>query len=237
METTLVAERRYPWMPENRTPSISRLAEVLRTKPEVAQRFAPHASETDVVELVTTLGVALPDEFIELFQLINGNVKPAWDEGKRELVGEEETLFPDSTLRLLSLEAIPRTKQSWDDLAHEYEMMDDDARLEKWHLAFWRTSWIPFVVSEAEVFALATEPCFGGPRNQVVWFDFKGHECWEVPHESFADWIDTLAEMLNADASRFDEAIGRRLNPKWRFIELVQGETSADRFARRGTLK
>lgn len=224
-------------MPEDRTPSISRLAEILRTKPEVAQRFAPHASETDVAELVATLGVALPDEFIEFFRLINGNVRPAWNEAKQELIGEEETLFPDSTLRLLSLEAVHRTKQSWDDLAREYEAMDGDARLEKWHFAFWHTSWVPFVVSEAEVFALATEPCFGGPKNQVVWFDFKGHECWEVPHESFADWIDTFAEILKADASAFDDAIRRRLNPKWRFIELVTGERSVDRFARMGQSK
>lgn len=224
-------------MADDRTPSISRLAEVLRTSPEVAQRFAPPASETDIAELVAALGVALPREFIELFQLINGNLRPAWDEVKLELVGNEETLFPDSTSRLLSLDAILSDKQSWDDLAREYEGMDNEARLEKWHFAFWHTSWVPIVVSEAEVFALATEPCFGGPRNQVVWFDYKGHGCWEVPHGSFADWIDTLAEMLKADASAFDEVIGRRLNPRWRFIELVMGESSPDRFVRPGTLK
>ncbi|QRO01708.1 hypothetical protein JRI60_23135 [Archangium violaceum] len=96
--------------------------------------------------LSEALALAIPKELLELLSNFNGNAEPRWDDDGLKCEGEEETLFPDSTLRLLSIDGILSEKSDWDDLAAEYEAMDEEAREEKWHFAFWNRAWVPFLI-------------------------------------------------------------------------------------------
>ena len=215
--------------------AVAQFVSVVSDDPALASRFAAGATEQELKKLSEALALAIPRELLELLSHFNGNAKPRWDDDRQEFEGEEETLFPDSLLRLLSIDDILSEKSDWDGLASEYEAMDDEAREEKWHFAFWNRAWVPFLTSGNEICAIATEPCFGGPAGQVVWFDYKGHDCWEVRHESFSDWLHTVSVMLKMDASDFDDEVQRENNPRWRFIELDRSEPN--RFEQHGSLK
>jgi cell wall assembly regulator SMI1 len=214
--------------------AVARFVSVVNADPGLASRFAAGATEQQIKGLSEALALDLPEELLAFLSHFDGNAEPRWNDDSQEYEGEEETLFADSTLRLLSVDGILREKSAWDDLASGYEAMDDEEREENRHRAFWNRAWVPFLTSEAEVFAIATEPCFAGPAGQVVWFDYKGHDCWEVRHESFSDWLRTVSAMLERDASAFDEAVQRENNPRWRFIELDTSEP--ERFERYGSL-
>ncbi len=213
--------------------ALERFAGLVESQAALRARLGPPATEEELATFLRELGVSVPAVFVEFFRGFNGGSRPVWDAATETFVGSHETLFDDETLTLESLDSMVGTKRSWDEWEQEFRALAEADREESSRLALWHPSWVPFASSEAEILALATEPCFGGPANQVVWFDFKGHCCWEVRHASFEAWLRTLTECCasGCDAA-VREAVQRTLNPEWRYIEFSTGD---DRFQHPGT--
>ena len=83
-------------------------------------------------------------------------------------------------------------KAHWDKLAAEYQAGGGN-----FSHALWSPMWLPLADDNSHLqFAYAPEECFGGPAGQVVAFDFKGGEDWQV-FPSLDDWLEAMLAVLD----------------------------------------
>jgi cell wall assembly regulator SMI1 len=214
---------------------VRRMLDVVRTRPELAQRFARRTSQERIDAFVAAIGLPVPPEMLTFYRELDGTRGERAPDSDTYLPAESEP-FPDRGLAIRPLEAIVRAKAIWDGLAAEFEAAAPAQRAKRFHLAFWNPTWIPFACDHsARDWAIATEPCFGGPAGQVIQFDFKGRDFWEIEHGSFGDWLLTMAQLLEEDVPAYDEredAIRRRCNPDAAFVMLPRPPPPpAERFA------
>jgi hypothetical protein len=85
-------------------------------------------------------------------------------------------------------------RQTWSNLVAEFEA----GRSETWNHAFWNAAWYPLATSSFEVHAFDPIGCFGGPREQIVVFDFKGGDSWRV-FPAISAWINALTEGFESE--------------------------------------
>jgi cell wall assembly regulator SMI1 len=202
---------------------------IMHKTPERLGRMASGVSEEQLHAFQDAIGLALPTEFVALYRHFDGTRLMVIDEKSGEILGDERTLLPDR-LTLCSLARILSSKANWDGLSRKFEAMSSEERRDHFHYGFWHRAWIPFLSGDGRQWALATEPCFGGPSGQVVSFDYNGHDYWDVEHESFADWLRTISVLIDEDVPAFDPReteINRRLNPNAGFIKLPPAQSPA----------
>lgn len=90
--------------------------------------------------------------------------------------------------RFVSLEDVERQREQWAALVRAWE----EGTSEEFAHAHWHRDWSP-VASTAHVqWAFDPRGCFGGAPGQLVSFDFKGGEGWDV-YPSLAEWIRALS--------------------------------------------
>lgn len=94
-------------------------------------------------------------------------------------------------LWFVSVDAWREDKAHWDGLSSAWESGEGT-----WEHALWSRDWLPLAHDNSHLqFAYAPTECFGGPAGQVVAFDFKGGEDWDV-FESLDAWLDALVTVL-----------------------------------------
>ncbi len=201
-------------------PPMARFQDVCAKHPERFARFAPGATAAEIHALQFAVGRPLPEEMLAFHAFRDGTM------GQQMVLGYE----------VLGTSRIVDVKQMWDGLARDYENLPPEDRRARAHWALWDRAWVPVMSRDCEEFALATEPCFGGPAGQIVSFDFKGGGGWAVRHTSYSDWLFTLSALGEEDlfdahiADGAVEALWRRLNPPTRWIaqEMPSGDAPQD---------
>ncbi|MEO6953069.1 MAG: SMI1/KNR4 family protein [Polyangia bacterium] len=97
-------------------------------------------------------------------------------------------------LRFERVTGIASSQRFWDGLVTAFE----DGTSHSWEHAHFAHGWIPIADDGAhQQWSYAPAPCFGGPAGQVVCFDFKGGEGWDV-YVSLDTWLTALASAIDA---------------------------------------
>lgn len=198
------------------TTGLAHFSTILR-EPQHAMRFAARPPAAEVTALIAALGLPVPPELHQLYALCDGSA--------RDEPWSKHPITPEDGLALLSVAEVAEWKQLWDGFARDYLNQTEDERRDHFHHGFWSPSWIPIAASSVDdLYALATAPCFGGPANQVVAFNYKGDTSWYVVAESLDAFLGRLAVLLAESAPRFESTS--------RPIALVIGELTPERFDR-----
>jgi cell wall assembly regulator SMI1 len=202
---------------------VRRIVEVILARPLLAERFARKTSPERIDAFVAAIGLPVPPEMLAFYREIDGT-RTIYDADSDTHLPTESEPFADRGLAIQPLEMIVENKSMWDGFAGEFEASSPAQRRERFHLAFWNTAWIPFASNHSNCdWAIATEPCFGGPAGQIIQFDYKGRDFWEIEHRSFGDFLLTIAQLLEDDVPEYDERedeIRRRLNPDAAFVMM-----------------
>lgn len=206
-------------------PGAQELASLLDGDPAIAALFASPPAEADLAALVRDLGLDVPAAFHDLYRIADGTAKSA--DGT-----EVVRILDDDGVVVHSLAGVAKWKSFWDELTRGYAAMGEDERGSVFHYAFWHPAWIPIAMGIEDVYAVATEPCFGGPAGQVVRFPCDGGTRWTIASDSLDDFLGLIAAAIAGGARRLDRETLLALNPGARYVELIPGEAGRDRFER-----
>jgi cell wall assembly regulator SMI1 len=219
---------RVPPMRSFPAPGAQKLSSLLHGNPAIAARFAAPPPAADLAARIRDLGVAVPEALLDLYRVCDGSLN-ADDTSENVPVTEDDGVI------VHSLQGVVRWKSFWDGLARAYATKSESERAEAYHHAFWSNAWIPVATGLEKVYALATEPCFGGPAEQIVCFVLDDTR-WTVVSDSLDDFLALLADVLASGARSLDDQTLLAFNPGARYVDLIPGEVGAERFDRHATL-
>lgn len=153
--------------------------------PKIAKQLRKGASATKLAKLERAAGTPLPAAFVEFLR---------WHDGASERVR------PLDGLVWLGAESSASIKRMMDGIiadGHYASWADDE---------WWSTSWIPFADDESGYASLVVDlhGSFNGTPGQVLRAAAKdGHR--EILAPSFAAWLETFAQIVEADLFETDE--------------------------------
>lgn len=142
----------------------------------------PPATNEEIEELKNTLGVDLPDDFISVLKIHNGQK------------GDSAWLFDSQ--EFLSTKRIIEEFNTWKNLL-ETELQGkistpDDGVKSDW----WNTSWIPFTSDGCgDHYCIDLSPTANGTKGQIItlWYELAERE---IVSKSFSSWFDEYIEQL-----------------------------------------
>jgi len=70
---------------------------------------------------------------------------------------------------------------------------------------WWRPGWLPFTDANGDMLVIDTDPSPRGTSGQVFKFYNSGGRSLQVVAASFAEWLSSLADELEARRFRLDE--------------------------------
>ena len=142
----------------------------------------PPATNEEIEELKNALGVDLPDDFISVLKIHNGQK------------GDSAWLFDSQ--EFLSTKRIIEEFNTWKNLL-ETELQGkistpDDGVKSDW----WNTSWIPFTSDGCgDHYCIDLSPTANGTKGQIItlWYELAERE---IVSKSFSSWFDEYIEQL-----------------------------------------
>ena len=142
----------------------------------------PPATNEEIEELKNALGVDLPDDFISVLKIHNGQK------------GDSAWLFDSQ--EFLSTKRIIEEFNTWKNLL-ESELQGkistpDDGVKSDW----WNTSWIPFTSDGCgDHYCIDLSPTANGTKGQIItlWYELAERE---IVSKSFSSWFDEYIEQL-----------------------------------------
>lgn len=167
--------------------------------PQVLDTLQPGISDTQIQVLESFLGISLPDDFKESYQIYNG--QSGDDYGLLE--GRE----------FLSLERLQQEWQIWKDLldAGDFEGITSEPVAgirDDW----WNAHWLPLTYDgSGNHDCLDLNPAEGGTHGQVItmWHDAAERE---ILASSFRQWLEQYADGLESGQFVFSEEDGGIVN-------------------------
>lgn len=142
----------------------------------------PPASDDEIEELTSTLGLELPADFISVLKIHNGQK------------GEKAWLFDSQ--EFLSTHRIIEEYNIWKNLLETKlqgkESIADNGVKNEW----WNTAWIPFTSDGCgDSYCLDLSPSTGGTKGQIItlWFESPQRE---IVANSFSQWFTEYLEEL-----------------------------------------
>jgi cell wall assembly regulator SMI1 len=144
----------------------------------------PPATTEEIEELISTLGVELPDDFIQVLKINNGQK------------GESAWLFDSQ--EFLSTHRIIEEYNIWKNLL-ENELQGkvstpDDGVKNDW----WNKNWIPFTSDGCrDHYCLDLDPNSTGTKGQVITLWYESAER-EIVAKSFSAWFEEYVNQLNS---------------------------------------
>lgn len=142
----------------------------------------PPASDAQIAELTKVLGVDLPDDFISVLKIHNGQK------------GESAWLFDSQ--EFLSTHRIIEEFTTWKKLLkselHDKVSTPDDGVKSDW----WNIKWIPFTSDGCgDHYCLDLSPTESGTKGQIItlWFELPERE---IVSQSFSLWFEEYLEQL-----------------------------------------
>lgn len=142
----------------------------------------PPATDTEIEELKTTLGVDLPDDFISVLKIHNGQK------------GDSAWLFDSQ--EFLSTHRIIEEFNTWKNLLeselHGKVSTPDDGVKSDW----WNVNWIPFTSDGCgDHYCIDLSPTANGTKGQIItlWYELAERE---IVSKSFSSWFDEYIEQL-----------------------------------------
>lgn len=142
----------------------------------------PPATNEEIEELKNTLGVDLPDDFISVLKIHNGQK------------GDSAWLFDSQ--EFLSTKRIIEEFNTWKNLL-ESELQGkistpDDGVKSDW----WNVNWIPFTSDGCgDHYCIDLSPTANGTKGQIItlWYELAERE---IVSKSFSSWFDEYIEQL-----------------------------------------
>lgn len=156
--------------------------------PKLAKALNKGVTDKEIAQAEAKLGVKLPSDFKESYQLHNGQ--------------KEGDLIPppnnnDSGYILLPLKDILNEWKMWKGLIDKGEFANDESNPAKGiRTDWWHPGWIPFASNGGgDSFCIDLAPAKGGKAGQIITMNHESAER-ELLAPSFAAWLATLAEDL-----------------------------------------
>lgn len=144
----------------------------------------PPATDDEIEELTNTLDVELPDDFLSVLKIHNGQKgKAAW------LFDSQEFL---STKRII--EEYNIWKNLLEDELQDKVSTPDDGVKNDW----WNKKWIPFTSDGCgDHYCLDLSPANTGTKGQVITLWYESSER-EIVSRSFTQWFEEYVNQLNS---------------------------------------
>jgi cell wall assembly regulator SMI1 len=142
----------------------------------------PAATDVEIEELIKVIGVDLPDDFISVLKIHNGQK------------GESAWLF--DSLEFLSTHRIIEEFNTWKKLLkselHGKVSTPDDGVKSDW----WNIKWIPFTSDGCgDHYCFDLSPTATGTKGQIITLWFESAER-EIVSQSFSLWFEEYVEQL-----------------------------------------
>ena len=142
----------------------------------------PPATNEEIEELKNALGVDLPDDFISVLKIHNGQK------------GDSAWLFDSQ--EFLSTHRIIEEFNTWKNLLeselHGKVSTPDDGVKSDW----WNVNWIPFTSDGCgDNYCIDLSPTANGTKGQIItlWYELSERE---IVSKSFSSWFDEYIEQL-----------------------------------------
>ena len=144
----------------------------------------PPATDYEIEELIKILGVELPNDFLDVLRIHNGQK------------GESAWLFDSQ--EFLSTQRIIEEFNIWKNLLEtklqgKVSVADDGVKNEWWNI-----NWIPFTSDGCgDHYCLDLSPTSSGTKGQIItlWYELDERE---IVSQSFSLWFKEYVELLNS---------------------------------------
>lgn len=157
------------------TAFVAWLAFISNLGANIESQLLPPADKADIEELSATVGYKLPEDFVALYLIANGQLDPYWSD--QSFTGTFSPLF--GNYELIPIEKILSEYADLADMHKEFPPEEHrvDVRIgDPVAAAAWQPGWVPFAVSNAAYYAVDLTPLRGGTYGQVIEF---GHDTVE----------------------------------------------------------
>ncbi len=152
----------------------------------------PPTTDTQIEELSTALGVDLPDDFINVLKIHNGQK------------GEAAWLFDSQ--EFLSTQRIIEEFNIWKNLLNselkgKVSVADDGVKNDWWNI-----NWIPFTSDGCgDHYCLDLSPTTTGTKGQVITLGYDSSER-KIVSQSFSQWFEEYIKQLNSGELFYSKA-------------------------------
>lgn len=145
--------------------------------------FSTSATEQEIANFKTKIGLELPGSFYDLYRWHNGSKA---DKGVRTPLHNEEYLLPLSEILVI--------KENLDNNLNEGKY--DDYKTGSW----WDKAWVPFTaIGSWFVRVIDTKGSYNtGLAGQIIAVDYKSEADRFISHDSFDNWLKNIAELMKA---------------------------------------
>ncbi len=142
----------------------------------------PPATDAEIEELISVIGVDLPDDFIEVLKIHNGQKgEAAWLFDSQEFLSTHRIIEEFNTWKKLQINEL-----------QEKVSTPDDGVKNDW----WNKNWIPFTSDGCgDHYCLDLSPSSTGTKGQVItlWYELSERE---IVAMSFSAWFKEYAQQL-----------------------------------------
>ena len=151
----------------------------------------PPATEDEIEELTRAIGVDLPDDFIEVLKIHNGQKgKAAWLFDSQEFLSTQRIIEEFNTWKKLLK----------DELQGKISKSDAGVKND-----WWNKNWIPFSSDGCgNSYCLDLDPNSSGTKGQVItlWYEFAQRE---IVAKSFTAWFEEYVNELDSGELFYSE--------------------------------